>query len=139
MSTSVKNYFRRIKRLDLLAAQPDTVISKNIKNSKVARVFGCHMTPQLKEAGLRYVKTWLTQVVDYDENGTPIKNLDKIYSKRLLEELIAYNTKGNFDLVSSLFMALFQVQEETLGKVYNTKNVKSNYQQFIDIMNSIKR
>ena len=34
MSTSVKNYFRRIKRLDLLAAQPDTVISKKYQNSK---------------------------------------------------------------------------------------------------------
>lgn len=139
MTTSVKNYFRRVKRLDLLAAQPDAVISKNIKNSKVSRVYGCHMTPQLKDAGLRYTKVWLTQIIDYDENGIPIRNLDKIYSKRLLEELIAYNSKDNFDLVSSLFMALFQVQEEVTNKVYETTSVKSNYQQFIDIMDSIRR
>ena len=124
MVTGVKNYFRRIKRLYLLAAQPDAVISKNIKNSKVARVYGCHMNLQLKDAGERYVKTWLTTTIDYDENGNAIKVMDKIYSIRLLEELINYNRKGNFDLVSSLFMCMFQVQEESLGKEYT--EVKEN-------------
>ena len=124
MVTGVKNYFRRIKRLYLLAAQPDAVISKNIKNSKVARVYGCHMNLQLKDAGERYVKTWLTTTIDYDENGNAIKVMDKIYSIRLLEELINYNRKGNFDLVSSLFMCMFQVQEESLGKEY--AEVKEN-------------
>lgn len=124
--TGVKNYFRRIKRLHLLAAQPDAVISKNIKNSKVARVYGCHMTGELKDAGERYVKEWLTKVVDYDEHGNSILALERIYSIRLLEELIAYYRKGNFDLVSSLFMCMFQVQEEALGKEYDSgvKNKK---------------
>ena len=110
--TGVKNYFRRHKKLHMLAAQPDAVISKNIKKSKVARVFGCHMNEQLKDAGERYVKDWLLTILDYDENGNPVTVIDKIYSVRLLEELIAYNRKGNFDLVSSLFMCMFQVQEE---------------------------
>lgn len=126
--TGVKNYFRRIKRLGLLAAQPDLVISKNIKKSSVARVIGCHMTPQLKDAGERYVKEWLLQILDYDENGDPIRVIDKIYSVRLLEELISYHRKGNFDLVSALFMCMFQVQEEELGKEYasggNNKKVE---------------
>jgi len=34
----VKNYFRRIKKLHLLATQPDLVISKSIKNSRVSRI-----------------------------------------------------------------------------------------------------
>lgn len=117
--TGVKNYFRRIKRLGLLAAQPDTVISKNIKKSTVARVLGCHMNDQLKEAGERYTKQWLLTVLDYDENGDQIRTIDRIYSIRLLEELISYHRKGNFDLVSALFMCLFQVQEEKLGKEYD--------------------
>ena len=124
--TGVKNYFRRIKRLGLLAAQPDTVISKNIKKSKVARVYGCHMTDDLKDAGERYVKEWLIKVLDYDENGDPITVIDKIYSIRLLEELIAYHRKGNFDLVSALFMCMFQVQEEVLGKEYEEEDVKED-------------
>lgn len=121
MVTGVKNYFRRIKRLNLLAAQPDAVISKNIKNSKVARVYGCHMNAQLKDAGERYVKSWLLEVLDYNENGDPVRVIDRIYSVRLLEELIAYNRRGNFDLVSALFMCMFQVQEDVLDKEYESQ------------------
>lgn len=129
--TGVKNYFRRIKRLGLLAAQPDLVISKNIKNSSVARVIGCHMTPQLKDAGERYVKEWLLQILDYDENGDPVRVIDKIYSIRLLEELISYHRKGNFDLVSALFMCMFQVQEEELGKEYESGKGNSKVQKIV--------
>lgn len=118
--TSVRNYFRRIKRLNLLASQPDRVISKNIKNSSVARVYGCHMVDQLKDAGERYVKQWLTTILDYDEFGNPITVIDRIDSLRLIEELIAYHRKGNFDLVSALFMCMFQVQEEVLDKEYGS-------------------
>ena len=127
MVTGVKNYFRRIKRLNLLAFQPDAVISKNVKASKVARIYGCHMNVQLKDAGERYVKTWLLTVIDYDENGNAVRVIDKIYSIRLLEELIAYNRKGNFDLVSALFMCMFQVQEQQLGKEYDEKKPNDKY------------
>ena len=124
----VKNYFRRIKRLDQLAVQPDAVISKNVKASKVARVYGMHMNEQLKDAGEKYIKDWLLQVRDYDENGNAILNLDIIYSIGLLEELILYNRKGNFDRVMAFMQVMFQCQEEELGKDYSTsenKKVKS--------------
>ena len=135
--TGVKNYFRRIKRLSLLALQPDTVISKNIKKSKVARVYGCHMNEQLKDAGERYVKSWLLTVLDYDENDNPVRVIDRIYSIRLLEELISYFRKGNFDLVSALFMCMFQVQEEVLGKEYGEEEdtpKSKKYRQLMEMM-----
>lgn len=132
--TGVKTYFQRIKRLNLLAAQPDKVISKNIKNSKVARVFGCHMNNQLKDAGERYVKDWLLTVYDYDENGAAITVIDKIYSIRLLEELIAYSRDGNFDAVSALFMCMFQVQEEVLDKTYSEKDKNKNAKKLLEMM-----
>lgn len=121
--TGVKNYFRRIKRLNLLAAQPDAVISKNIKKSRVARIYGCHMNLQLKDAGERYIKTWLLTKLDTDENGDAVTVIDRIYSIRLLEELISYHRKGNFDLISALIMAMMQVQEENLGKEYQETSV----------------
>ena len=133
MTPGTKNFFRRIRRLSLLAHQPDAVISANIKESKVARVYGCHMNDALKDAGERYTKTWLETIIDYDENNVPIRVLDRIYSQRLLEELIAYYRKGNFDLVSSLFMALFQVQEESLDKKYEDKNVYDRYAKLIEM------
>jgi hypothetical protein len=132
--TGVKNYFRRIKRLNLLAHQPDEVISKNIKKSKVARVYGCHMSPQLKDGGERYVKDWLLTILDYDENGGVVRVIDRIYSVRLLEELISYNRKGNFDLISSLFMCMFQVQEEELGKTYDKKKENKNAEKLLQMI-----
>jgi len=128
----VRSYFKRIKKLHLLAAQPDTVISKNVKQSKVARVYGCHMNVQLKDAGERYTKSWLLQKLDTDENGDPITVIDKIYSVRLLEELIAYHRKGNFDLLSALFMCLFQVQEEELGKEYSEDSSNKNAKKLLE-------
>lgn len=132
--TGVKNYFRRIKRLNLLAAQPDAVISKNIKKSKVARVYGCHMTGDLKDAGERYVKQWLLKVLDYDENGDPIRAMDKIYSIRLLEELIEYDRNKNFDYMSSLFMCMFQVQEEELDKEHESGQKNRTAEQLLEMM-----
>src|SRR5699024_5840997 len=118
--THVKNYFRRMKKLNQLAIQPDAVISKNVKNSTVARIYGIHMNEQLKDAGEKYIKDWLLKVKDYDEDGNPILNLETIYSIGLLEELIQYNRKGNFDRVMAFMMCMFQLQEDDLGKEYST-------------------
>lgn len=119
--THVKNYFRRIKRLNQLAAQPDAVISKNVKSSTVARIYGIHMVDQIKDGGEKYIKDWLLEVRDHDENGNSIYNLETIYSIGLLEELIKYNRKGNFDRVMAFMMCMFQVQEDELGKEYEGK------------------
>ena len=132
-----KNYFRRIKRLDLLAAQPDGVISKNIKKSKVSRIFGCHMNDQLKNAGERYVKDWLLTVIDYDENDKPIYVFERIYSLRLLEELIMYHRKGNFDLVSALFMCMIQVQEEFINTEYDENKKDSRLKKLSSLIGNM--
>lgn len=137
--THVKNYFRRTKRLNQLALQPDTVISKNVKNSRVARVYGCHMNDQLKDGGEKYIKDWLLTVRDYDENGNAILNLDTIDSPGLLEELILYNRKGNFDRVMSFMMVMFQLQEEDLGKKYGERTENPKVTQVINFLNKINK
>ena len=130
----VRTYFQRRKLLHLLALQPDSVISKNVKKSGVSRVYGSHMTTSLKDAGERYIKGWLIEVIDFDENNQPITNLSKINSIRLIEELMSYNKKGNFDLVSALIMCMFQVQEEVLGKEYSETTVNKSAKKLIDMM-----
>jgi hypothetical protein len=112
MVRDVKSYFEKKRKLHLLAAQPDAVISKNIKNSKVARVFGIHMNDQLKDAGAKYIKQWLLRERDVDEFGNKILNLDTISDPGLLEELILFNRKGNFDRVMAFMMIMFQLEEE---------------------------
>ena len=134
--THVKNYFRRNRILNQLAAQPDAVISKNIKNSTVARVYGCHMNEQLKDAGEKYIKDWLLEKKDFDEHGNAILNLEGIYSIGLLEELIQYNRKGNFDRVMSFMMCMFQLQEDDLGKEYSEK-ANGNVRDLADMMKKL--
>jgi hypothetical protein len=120
--THVKDYFRRRKQLHYLAYQPDEVIKKNVKNSKVNRLYGCHMIDQLKDAGEKYIKSWLLETLDFDDDGMPIRALDQIYSIGLLEELIGYNRKGNFDRVMALMQVMFQDQEDLHGKEYEPKS-----------------
>jgi len=126
--THVKSYFMRRKKLHLLAAQPDRVIKANIQESKVARVYGCHMNEKMKDAGEKYINTWLLREQDVDENGRVLTTIDYINSPGLLEELILYNRKGNFDRVMALMQVLFQEEEEDLAKEYgnseNTGNAK---------------
>ena len=73
----------------------------------------------MKDAGEKYIKDWLLEVQEYDENGNPITTIDSIYDIGLLEELIAYNRKVNTDRVMALMQVMFQRQEEQLDKVYD--------------------
>ena len=128
MFIHVKNYFIKQKALGRLARQPDKVISKNIKKSGVTRVWGCHMTDELKDAGENYIKDWLLSVQDYDEEGNPVLALEQIYDIGLLEELIKYNRKGNFDRVMAFMMIMFQIQEDVLDhKTYEQKSDDEKY------------
>lgn len=70
------------------------------------------MVSPIEDSAERYVKEWLVSVIDYDEDGNPIRALGRIYSTRLLEELSLYNRGGNFDLVSALFMWSFIEDDE---------------------------
>jgi hypothetical protein len=136
--THVKDYFRRRKQLHYLAYQPDEVIKKNVKNSKVNRLYGCHMNDQLKDAGEKYIKSWLLDVQDFDDEGFPIRALDQIYSIGLLEELIGYNRKGNFDRVMALMQVMFQDQEDLHGKEYEPKSKgNAKAKQLLDLMGSM--
>lgn len=133
--THVKDYFRRRKKLHLLAAQPDGVIKANVANSTVARTYGIHMVEKLKDAGEKYIKKWLLEERDFDENGKVIYNLETIYDIGLLEELILYNRKGNFDRVMAFMMVMFQLAEEDEGKEYNTEaKTSSNAHDLLKLM-----
>ena len=121
MVADVKSYFRRIKKLHLLASQPDQVISKAIKNSGVNRVYGCHMDERLKDLGAKYTKQWLLTERDMDSEGNILTNIDFINDPGFCEELILWNKKGNFDRVSAWFMVMIQDQEEELNKVFGSR------------------
>lgn len=133
--TSVKTYFERRKKLHLLARQPDNVIKANVKNSSVARVYGIHMNEKLKDAAEKYIKQWLLEERDTDENGNKLLNLHFIYSIPLLEELIKYDRKkGNYDRVMALAMILFSLQEDEEGKTYDNDPRSRYEEELVDLM-----
>jgi hypothetical protein len=127
--THVKDYFTRRKKLHLLAAQPETVIAKYIGKSSAKRIYGIHMVEKIKDAGEKYIKQWLLEERDIDEEGNILTNLHFIYDPALLEELILYNRKGNFDRVMSLMMVMFQIAEEDEDKVYGTEDRNKELEQ----------
>lgn len=132
--THVKDYFVRKKKVHLLAAQPDTVISKLVQNSKTDRTFGIHMVEKIKDGGEKYIKQWLLTVRDFDETGRAILNLETIYDIGLLEELILYNRKGNFDRVMGFMMVMFQLAADEDNKEYVPQDVKNT--DLLDLMSN---
>lgn len=111
-------YFRNKHADYLLADQPD-IIDKIIKKSTVNRPKGIHMTDEIKIFGEGHIKDWLTK-----ERGDGKLNLHTIMSEPLLEELIAYNDKGNFDRVIA-FM-LIMIYKEELYDIKLRENKEEN-------------
>ena len=94
----------------LLADQPD-IINDIIQNSTVQRRKGIHMTQQIKAWAEIKVKEFLLE-----DRGEGRLGLHTILSEPLIEELISYNDKGNFDRVIAFMMVL--IYREELHKVH---------------------
>ena len=106
-------YFSHKHSEYLLADQPD-IIKDIIKDSKVQRGKGIHMNKPIKDWGEGLIKEWLNE-----EYAPGKKNLTKILSEPLLEELVAYNDDGNFDRVMAYMMVM--IHREQLHHVHVKK------------------
>lgn len=63
---------------------------------------GFHMSTRAKGWALNKLSDYLMEEREWDEHGIPTKrNIDFIYSQRLLEEIVAYDPDGNYDHMSS--------------------------------------
>ncbi len=98
-------YFSHKHHEYLLADQPD-IIKDVVQDMRVQRTKGNHMNGPIKEWGEGLIKDWLNE--DFAPGK---KNLTKIFSEPLLEELISYNPDGNFDRVMA-FMEVMIYREE---------------------------
>ncbi len=101
---NIKEYFENKNCVYLLADTPTCL--KSTLNTSVRRGKGQHMTKDIKLELEIYVRDWLNEL-----NSEGIPNVKFIYSKPLLNELIRYNSEGNFDRVISLMMCiLYKIQ-----------------------------
>ena len=52
-----------------------------------------------------------SELIEVDEDGNVTLNLHKIYDAGLLQELIKFNHKGNFDRVMSFMVGMYHTRE----------------------------
>jgi hypothetical protein len=100
-----------MKKVHLLEPQFTLEYNNDLKDSPVARPYGMHMSEPRKVAGAGYLNTWLRRLRGYDKDGKAILNLHMIRDPATIEELIAFNYKGNFDRVSQMLIAMFYDKE----------------------------
>jgi len=114
------DYFLHKKCDYLLADQPD-IIRDIVGVMTVKRLKGCHMNKPLKIWGIGLLKDWLNE-----EYAPGRKNLTKIFSEALLEELIAYNDNGNFDRVMAMIQIMIYLRELYSVTVKKNKDIEKN-------------
>jgi hypothetical protein len=109
---NTKEYFEKIKRLDLLAHAPQTVLTKKASfSSNPSLVYGYPMSSRgMKLEGINYLRDWLLEERGLDGDRV-IRNLHKLRCKYTIKQLIAFNLDGNFDAIMSLMGCIIGLNE----------------------------
>jgi len=115
-----KNYCMRTGNYHILASTPKQIIEKAIKDPTLKYDVGIPMTNPLKQYALRLAQQWLLEekkkYVEELEDGTKreivVRNLNTLKDDLLLEELIQFNDKGNFDRVSAFLLLMLWIEQD---------------------------
>ena len=109
---NVKDYFEKVKRLDLLALQPTTVFNKKASyNTGQPLIYGYPMSnDKIKWEGVQYIRNWLLMTREVT-NQKVVRNLDLIPCPFLLQQLIHFNMEGNFDAVMGFMGCVIGLEE----------------------------
>ena len=89
------------------------------------------MTNPLKQYALRLSQQWLLEekkkyveeLIDGTNREIIVRNLDTIKDDLLLEELIQYNDKGNFDRVSAFLLLMLWIEQDKELVIKETENI----------------
>lgn len=125
----VIGYAKRFKKLHLLEEQFSFLDKKELQG-RTRRPYGMNMTQRRKEDGEIYLRDWLlTPISNYDD-GSQTLVLHTIVDPALLEELIRYNKKGNFDRVMALMIGMYHLKEKFNKQVEEV--VRNEHEEFFD-------
>lgn len=125
----VMGYARRHHKLHMLQEQFRFMENKDLQGN-TRRSYGMNMTEKRKEQGELYLRDWLLTPIQKFEGGGERLVLQTITDLALLEELIKYNKKGNFDRVLSLMIGMYHMQEVYHQKVEEIK--KNKHEEFFN-------
>jgi len=100
----IKEHFKKMHSLALLAYTPGVLKANETSKTAATRVYGQHMSTQIKDECEIYLREWLLSPI-----GDGKLQLHTIKSIPLLKELISYNVEGNFDRVIALMLGIIQL------------------------------
>lgn len=104
-------YAKRYGKLKWLLPEAEILGNTDgVSIRKLGRKFGTSMgSKERKGQAVIYLRDWLRSPRGESESGEKKLNLHYIYDIALIDELIKYNFKGNFDRVSSLLVGMFHL------------------------------
>ena len=108
---AVIHYAKQHRKLHKLQVEFEMLDKKDLRSKNVKRQYGMHTTEARKRQGELYIRDWLNTVRSTKEDGTTVLNMHKIYDLGLLQELIKFNYKGNFDRVMALMIGMYHTRE----------------------------
>jgi hypothetical protein len=126
------------RKVGFLARTPWVTMGKFNPKGKKRIDYGIMMKGNglLKIQAEQYISRWLLQERKkyYDDEGNEVgvqRNVDCVYDRGLLEELLNYNRTGNFDRISSLFLLMIWLEETKEIPVTNTiKSKQGTFDEF---------
>lgn len=123
-------YAKRYRKLHKLQEEFEMLDKRELQSRNVRRQYGMHMTEQRKRQGELYIRDWLISPRSSDEDGNIRLNLHEIYDVGLLQELIKFNHKGNFDRVMAFMIGMYHTRELYNKEVVETINDMSQNEWF---------
>lgn len=118
-------YAKRYRRLHKLQEEFEMLDKRELQSRNVRRQYGMHMTEQRKRQGELYIRDWLISPRGQDEDGNVSLNLHHIYDTALLQELIKFNHKGNFERVMAFMIGMYHTRELYNKEVLETIDDRS--------------
>jgi hypothetical protein len=106
-------YAKRTKNLHRLMEEVEIFDrSSGFRAKALGRNYGLSMGSKHRKAqAVLYLRDWLNAKRSKDEHGEYKKNLHYIYDVALIDELIKWTEKGNFDRASSLLVGMFYMMD----------------------------
>ena len=106
-------YAKRTKNLHWLMEEVEIFDrSSGFRAKTLGRNYGLSMGSKHRKAqAVLYLRDWLKSKRSKDENGDWKLNLHYIYDVALIDELIKWTEKGNFDRASSLLVGMFYMMD----------------------------
>ena len=118
-------YAKRHRMLNYLMPEAELFDKTDgVRIRRLNRTYGTSMgSSHRKNQAEIYLRDWLRTPRGTQEDGDRKLNLHYIYDIALIDELIKYNTKGNFDRVSALLVGMFHMKD-----LYN-KEIEAEYEE----------